>query len=97
MKPFGSPWSNNCPVILLSELYVAIGSEPWRIPDIANLPAIKPSVVKQGEEYIPYKRDPKTLARNLPYQVCLVMNTASVDWKRTKPAASATTRSTTKK
>jgi 2-oxoglutarate ferredoxin oxidoreductase subunit alpha len=57
----------NCPVILLSELYLAIGSEPWRIPNIASLPAIQPNIIEQGDEYVPYKRDPKTLARKLAY------------------------------
>ena len=57
----------NCPVILLSELYLAIGSEPWRIPDISSLPSIQPSIVEQGEEYVPYQRDPKTLARKLAF------------------------------
>jgi 2-oxoglutarate ferredoxin oxidoreductase subunit alpha len=57
----------NCPVILLSELYLAIGSEPWRLPDISSLPKITPNVIEPGEEYIPYKRDPKTLARKLAF------------------------------
>jgi len=57
----------NCPVILLSELYLAIGSEPWCIPDISSLPEIKPNVIEPGEEYVPYKRDPQTLARKLAF------------------------------
>ena len=57
----------NCPVILLSELYLAIGSEPWRLPNIASLPKITPNVIEPGEEYIPYKRDEKTLARKLAF------------------------------
>ncbi len=63
------------PVMLLSDGYLANGSEPWRIPEIADLPAIDPSfaternktvVAKDGsekEEYWPYLRDEKTLAR----------------------------------
>ena len=57
----------NCPVILLSELYLAIGSEPWCIPDISVLPEIKPNVIQPGDEYVPYKRDPQTLARKLAF------------------------------
>ena len=59
------------PVILLSDGYLANGSEPWRIPDVDSLPDI--SVVFQTEHngvddegnpvYLPYLRDPDTLAR----------------------------------
>jgi 2-oxoglutarate/2-oxoacid ferredoxin oxidoreductase subunit alpha len=59
------------PVILLSDGYLANGSEPWRIPDVESLPDI--SVPFQTEHngvdddgnpvYLPYLRDPDTLAR----------------------------------
>ena len=59
------------PVILLSDGYLANGSEPWRIPDVDSLPDI--SVPFQTEHngvddegnpmYLPYLRDPDTLAR----------------------------------
>jgi 2-oxoglutarate/2-oxoacid ferredoxin oxidoreductase subunit alpha len=59
------------PVILLSDGYLANGSEPWRLPDIASLPDI--SVAFQTEfngtdpdgnaAYMPYLRDTDTLAR----------------------------------
>ena len=59
------------PVILLSDGYLANGSEPWLLPDISTLPDI--SVPFQTEmnhvaddgtaEYWPYLRDPETLAR----------------------------------
>ncbi|MBK6320519.1 MAG: 2-oxoacid:acceptor oxidoreductase subunit alpha [Dehalococcoidia bacterium] len=52
------------PVILLSDGYVGNGSEPWRIPDVSALPKIPWSYAKEGEEYSPYSRDPKTLARS---------------------------------
>jgi 2-oxoglutarate ferredoxin oxidoreductase subunit alpha len=52
------------PVILLSDGYVGNGSEPWRIPDVSTLPKIPWSYAKEGEEYSPYSRDPKTLARS---------------------------------
>ncbi|HEY6740611.1 MAG TPA: 2-oxoacid:acceptor oxidoreductase subunit alpha, partial [Actinopolymorphaceae bacterium] len=59
------------PVILLSDGYLANGSEPWRIPDVAELPTIDPAfatepnhVTESGEQvFWPYKRDPETLAR----------------------------------
>jgi 2-oxoglutarate ferredoxin oxidoreductase subunit alpha len=64
------------PVILLSDGYLANGSEPWKIPDIEDLPRIDPDfataanhtpLTKDGEEgtpeYWPYLRDETTLAR----------------------------------
>jgi 2-oxoglutarate ferredoxin oxidoreductase subunit alpha len=63
------------PVMLLSDGYLANGSEPWRIPELADLPVIDPNfaternktvVAKDGtetEEYWPYLRDEETLAR----------------------------------
>ena len=59
------------PVILLSDGYLANGSEPWRLPDVASLPDIsvpfttEPNhVAPDGtEDYWPYLRDPETLAR----------------------------------
>lgn len=59
------------PVILLSDGYLANGSEPWRLPDPDQLPDISVSfqtaknhVADDGtEEYWPYARDPETLAR----------------------------------
>jgi 2-oxoglutarate ferredoxin oxidoreductase subunit alpha len=54
------------PVILLSDNYIANGSEPWKLPDLDALPDI--SVPFQTEpnangHYVPYLRDPTTLAR----------------------------------
>ncbi|MPZ61783.1 MAG: 2-oxoacid:acceptor oxidoreductase subunit alpha [Propionibacteriales bacterium] len=59
------------PVMLLSDGYLANGSEPWLIPDIAELPAIEADFATEpnhetadGErEFWPYLRDPETLAR----------------------------------
>ena len=51
------------PVILLTDGYLAHGSEPWKIPSMKDYPEIHPPIAKEGEEYIPYKRDEKTLAR----------------------------------
>jgi len=54
------------PVILLTDSYLANGSELWSIPDISKLPAIKPPLVKENVEggYQPYLRNPKNLVRN---------------------------------
>ncbi len=52
------------PVILLTDSYLANGSEPWKIPAMKDLPAIKvPWAVKTDKDYLPYERDPETLAR----------------------------------
>ena len=51
------------PVILLSDLYVANGAEPWKIPNVSELPAIDTKFANPNEELIVYKRDPETLAR----------------------------------
>ncbi|WP_369236281.1 2-oxoacid:acceptor oxidoreductase subunit alpha [Streptomyces sp. R21] len=59
------------PVFLLSDGYLANGSEPWRIPEIDELPDLRVQFA-QGpnhtlddgtEVFWPYKRDPQTLAR----------------------------------
>jgi 2-oxoglutarate ferredoxin oxidoreductase subunit alpha len=53
------------PVILLSDGYLANGSELWHIPKMAEMPEIKPRLVKDNDpDYKPYKRDPETLARS---------------------------------
>ena len=40
------------PVILLSDLYVANGAEPWRVPNVADLPVIENSLPSPEEEYV---------------------------------------------
>ena len=54
------------PVIFLSDLYIAMGAEPWKIPDPSELPEIKPNFTTSAgpsDEFEPYLRDPETLAR----------------------------------
>ena len=52
------------PVVLLTDGYIANGSEPWRIPSMKDYPEIKPPIVPEGTEgYMPYARDEKRLAR----------------------------------
>ncbi len=51
------------PVFVLSDGYIANGSEPWRIPDLSTLPDLRVEFAKSQENFLPYLRDPKTLAR----------------------------------
>ncbi|WP_433891740.1 2-oxoacid:acceptor oxidoreductase subunit alpha [Streptomyces sp. CA-111067] len=59
------------PVLLLSDGYLANGSEPWRIPEPAELPDLRVEfatgpnhTADDGtESFHPYQRDPETLAR----------------------------------
>lgn len=45
------------PVILLTDGFLANGSEPWKIPDMRDLPEINPPIVPEGtENYQPYRR-----------------------------------------
>jgi len=50
---------------MLTDTYLANGSEPWKIPAVTEIPDLSVEPIKQGEDYVPYKRDPKTLARRL--------------------------------
>ncbi len=59
------------PVMLMSDGYLANGSEPWKLPEVSSLPDIKTvfttelnHVDEDGNQHFwPYKRDPETLAR----------------------------------
>jgi 2-oxoglutarate ferredoxin oxidoreductase subunit alpha len=52
------------PVYLLSDAYLANGAEPWRIPDVSSLaPIVVDFAQANGQPFMPYKRDPETLAR----------------------------------
>ena len=52
------------PVLLLSDSYLANGTEPWRIPDMKELPKIKPPFADRSETpFLPYKRDDDKLNR----------------------------------
>ena len=51
------------PVVLLTDGFIANGSEPWRIPSMSEYPQICPPIVEKCEgDFLPYKRDEK-LAR----------------------------------
>jgi len=45
------------PVILLSDGYIANGSEPWKVPDVDSIPEIKVEFRKEAEGFEPYSRD----------------------------------------
>jgi 2-oxoglutarate ferredoxin oxidoreductase subunit alpha len=54
------------PVYLLSDAYLANGSEPWLLPDVTTLPDISVEFATQPNadgEFLPYLRDEQTLAR----------------------------------
>jgi len=52
------------PVILLTDGFIANGSEPWKIPEMKDYPQIVPPIVPEGDtDYMPYKRDAERLAR----------------------------------
>jgi len=51
------------PVIMLSDGYIANGSEPWRIPEPGELPDIEVAFAEETDDFQPYARDPATLSR----------------------------------
>ncbi len=59
------------PVFVLSDGYLANGSEPWRVPDIGELPDLRVEFASTpnhtlddgSEVFWPFRRDPETLAR----------------------------------
>ncbi|GAA1887490.1 2-oxoacid:acceptor oxidoreductase subunit alpha [Asanoa iriomotensis] len=56
------------PVILLSDNYVANGSEPWLLPEVDSLPDLRVEFATEpngddGKTFLPYLRDPVTMAR----------------------------------
>ncbi len=51
------------PVMVLSDGYIANGSEPWLLPNVEELPDLRLDFHTQAEGFAPYSRDPETLAR----------------------------------
>ena len=55
------------PVVLLSDGYLANGSEPWQVPSVDDLPDLRVEFAREPNgpdgEFLPYLRDPGTLAR----------------------------------
>ncbi len=55
------------PVILLTDGFLGNGSEPWRIPKLADLPTITPRIAKDASAFKPYLRDGNILSREWAY------------------------------
>lgn len=52
------------PVILLTDGFIANGSEPWRIPQMKDYPEIVPPIIDECEgEFMPYARDERLVRR----------------------------------
>jgi 2-oxoglutarate ferredoxin oxidoreductase subunit alpha len=51
------------PVIFLSDGYLGNGAEPWRIPQVSELPKIEVHFRTDPQGFQPYLRDPETLSR----------------------------------
>jgi 2-oxoglutarate ferredoxin oxidoreductase subunit alpha len=52
------------PVLILSDGYLANGSEPWKLPAVEDLPDLRTEFHSDAEDFQPYRRNPETLARN---------------------------------
>jgi 2-oxoglutarate/2-oxoacid ferredoxin oxidoreductase subunit alpha len=52
------------PVVLLTDGYIANGSEPWKIKSVKDLPTINPPIIKEANaDWHPYTRNKESLAR----------------------------------
>ena len=51
------------PVIMLSDGYLGNGSEPWKLPNVADIPDISQKFRTDPNNYLPYLRNEATLAR----------------------------------
>jgi 2-oxoglutarate ferredoxin oxidoreductase subunit alpha len=51
------------PVVYLSDALLANGTEPWRIPELEELPDLRVPNRTERAGFFPYDRDPETLAR----------------------------------
>ncbi len=85
------------PVILLSDGYLANGTEPWRLPDLDDLPAIDPDFATAHQPHraptAPRCSGPTSATRRPwpdrgPRRACPASSTASAAWRR--PTARAT-------
>ena len=73
------------PVLLLTDSYLANGSEPWKIPAMNDLPEIKPPYANESElPFLPYKRDKENLVKEMGNSgYSQNWNTVLADLKRT--------------
>ena len=93
------------PVILLSDGYLANGSEPWRLPDVAAMPRIEPGVRQRAQPHWPRTgrlpsgptcATPRRWPGHGPLRASRASSTASAASRRpTAPATSPTTPRTT--
>jgi 2-oxoglutarate ferredoxin oxidoreductase subunit alpha len=60
-------YTHMTPVFYLSDGYLANGAEPWKVPEISELPQFKINFATDPTGFLPYGRDPETLAR--PYAI----------------------------
>ena len=51
------------PTFLLTDGYLANGSEPWKLPTMEDLPNVQAKFHTETEDFTPWHRDPETLAR----------------------------------
>jgi 2-oxoglutarate ferredoxin oxidoreductase subunit alpha len=51
------------PVVLLSDAFLANGTEPWRIPELDDLPDLRTPGLTDAAGFYPYARNEETLAR----------------------------------
>jgi 2-oxoglutarate/2-oxoacid ferredoxin oxidoreductase subunit alpha len=51
------------PVVVLSDGYIANGSEPWKLPQVEDLPDLQVEFHTEAEGFKPYARHPETLSR----------------------------------
>ena len=73
------------PVVLLTDAFVANGSAAWKLPKLADYPAIVPPYVRpemQGS-WTPYQRDEKTGSRYWAIPGTEASPTSSADWRKT--------------
>lgn len=94
------------PVIMLSDGYLGNGAEPWKVPDLAEIPRIDPHFATEpnttaadgSPRFMPYRRDPQTLARPwaLPGTKGLEHRVGGLE-KSATPALSPMTRPTTRR
>ena len=72
------------PVVLLTDAFVANGSAAWKLPKLADYPAIVPPYVRPDMQgtWTPYQRDEKTGSRYWLSPEQKVSLTSSVVWRK---------------
>jgi len=79
------------PVIILSDGYLANGAEPWRIPELKDIPDFPVKFATDPLTFLPYRRDPQTLARPWAVQALPASNIASAALRSRIPRGTSTT------